>query len=48
MESVVGHIVPEWLEFTPADLSIKVVALPTSDQVPFDVNTNLTIEFYRF
>ena len=48
MESVVGHIVPEWLDFTPADLSIKVVALPTSDQVPFDVNTNLIIEFYRF
>jgi small subunit ribosomal protein S4 len=47
MESIVGHIVPEWLEFTPSELTVKVVALPTSDQVPFDVNTNLIVEFYR-
>lgn len=47
MESIVGHIVPEWLEFTPAELSIRVVAEPTPDQVPFDVNTNLIVEFYR-
>ena len=47
MESIVGHIVPEWLDFTPADLTAKVVALPTRDQVPFDVNTNLIVEFYR-
>lgn len=48
MESIVGHIVPEWLDFIPADLSIKVASLPSSDQVPFDVNTNMIIEFYRF
>jgi small subunit ribosomal protein S4 len=47
MESIVGHIVPDWIEFTPADLSARVVSLPTSDQVPFDVNTNLIVEFYR-
>ncbi len=47
MESIVGHQVPEWLEFTPAELSIKINSLPSSDQVPFDVNTNLVIEFYR-
>ncbi len=47
MESIVGHHVPEWLEFTPAELAIKVVAIPSSDQVPFDVNTNLIVEFYR-
>ena len=47
MESIVGHIVPDWVEFTPADLSIRAVALPTSEQVPFDVNTNLIVEFYR-
>lgn len=47
MESIVGHIVPEWLEFTPAELTIRVVAEPTPDQVPFDVNTNLIVEFYR-
>ncbi|MEM1165918.1 MAG: 30S ribosomal protein S4 [Planctomycetota bacterium] len=47
MESIVGHIVPEWLDFTPAELSGKVVSLPTPDQVPFDVNTNLIVEYYR-
>ncbi len=47
MESIVGHIVPEWIEFTPAELTIRVAALPTADQVPFEVNTNLIIEFYR-
>jgi len=47
MESIVGHIVPEWIEFTPAELTMKILAMPTSDQVPFDVNTNLVIEFYR-
>ncbi len=47
MESIVGHNVPGWIEFTPAELTAKVVALPTSDLVPFDVNTNLIVEFYR-
>lgn len=47
MESIVGHIVPEWIDFTPAELTSRVVSLPTADQVPFDVNTNLIVEFYR-
>lgn len=47
MESIVGHIVPEWIDFNPSELSGKVVSVPTSDQVPFDVNTNLIVEFYR-
>mgnify|MGYP001036700084 CR=1 FL=1 len=47
MESMAGHEVPGWLDFTPSELKVKVVALPTTDQVPFDVNTNLIIEFYR-
>lgn len=47
MESLAGHQVPGWIEFNPAELTAKVVALPTADQVPFDVNTNLIIEFYR-
>lgn len=47
MESLAGHIVPGWIEVTPAELSAKIVALPTSDQIPFDVNTNLIVEFYR-
>ncbi|RMH11586.1 MAG: 30S ribosomal protein S4 [Planctomycetota bacterium] len=47
MENMAGHEVPGWLDFNPSELRTRVVALPTSDQVPFDVNTNLIIEFYR-
>ncbi len=47
MESLPGHEVPGWLTFDPSTLTAKVVATPTSDQVPFDVNLNLIIEFYR-
>jgi len=47
MESLSGHIVPGWMDVNPAEISVRVVANPTSDQIPFDVNTNLIIEFYR-
>ncbi len=47
MESLAGHIVPEWLDVNPSELTVKAVSTPTSDQVPFDVNTNLIVEFYR-
>ncbi len=46
MESISGHEVPGWMDFNPGELTVRIVALPTSDQVPFDVNTNLIIEFY--
>lgn len=47
MESMAGHIVPGWLDVNPSELTAKPIALPTSDQIPFDVNTNLIVEFYR-
>ncbi|MAE60277.1 MAG: 30S ribosomal protein S4 [Planctomycetaceae bacterium] len=47
MESLAGHDVPSWLTFDPSTLTAEVVAEPTPDQVPFDVNMNLIIEFYR-
>lgn len=47
MESMAGHIIPEWIDFNPAELTARVTALPTSDQIPFDVNTNLIVEFYK-
>ena len=47
MESLAGHMVPGWLSMNPAELTVKAVANPTSDQIPFDVNTNLIVEFYR-
>ena len=47
MESMAGHIVPAWLEVNPAELKTQAVTLPSIDQTPFDVNTNLIVEFYR-
>lgn len=47
MESLAGHEVPQWIDFNPSELTARIVALPTSDQIPFDINPNLIIEFYR-
>ncbi|MAB82430.1 MAG: 30S ribosomal protein S4 [Phycisphaerae bacterium] len=47
MESLAGHIVPNWLELNPGELSARIIATPVPDQIPFDVNTNLIVEFYR-
>ena len=47
MESMAGLQVPAWLSFDPSTLTANIVAVPTPDQVPFDVNMNLIIEFYR-
>ncbi|MBL9032285.1 MAG: 30S ribosomal protein S4 [Phycisphaerae bacterium] len=47
MESMAGLEVPGWIEFNPSELSMKIIALPMPDQIPFDVNPNLIVEFYR-
>ncbi len=47
METLAGHEVAGWIEFNPSELTAKIVSLPTSDQIPFDVNMNFIIEFYR-
>ena len=47
MEQNAGHNVPNWLEWNPAQLTAKINALPTPEDVPFEVNMNLIIEFYR-
>src|SRR2546430_375891 len=47
MEQNAGHNVPNWLEWNPAQLTAKVNALPVPEDVPFEVNMNLIIEFYR-
>ena len=47
MESMAGHIVPSWMEVNPSEMTATTLALPTPDQIPFDVNTNLIVEFYR-
>lgn len=47
MEQGAGHNVPGWLEWNPSQLAGKVNALPVIEDVPFEVNLNLIIEFYR-
>ena len=47
MEMNAGHQVPGWLEWNPAQLTARVNAVPTPEDVPFEVNMNLIIEFYR-
>ena len=47
MEQNPGHNVPNWLEWQPVQLVAKVNALPVLEDVPFEVNLNLIIEFYR-
>ncbi len=47
MEQAAGHQVPAWLEWNPAQLTAKVLNIPAPDDVPFEVNMNLIIEFYR-
>ena len=47
MESIVGHIVPEWIDMNPGELTARVVAEPAADQVPLEINPNLIVEFYR-
>jgi len=47
MESLGGHEIPGWLAYSANDLSGKVVSLPSPEQVPFDVNMNLIVEYYR-
>ncbi|MAE65733.1 MAG: 30S ribosomal protein S4 [Phycisphaeraceae bacterium] len=47
LESLPGHQVPGWLSFDPSTLTANIVSDPTPEEVPFDVNLNLIIEFYR-
>jgi small subunit ribosomal protein S4 len=47
MEQMAGHSVPSWIEWNPAQLTAKIIGNPTPDDVPFEVNMNLIIEFYR-
>ncbi|HSH96004.1 MAG TPA: 30S ribosomal protein S4 [Roseimicrobium sp.] len=47
MEQNAGHNVPSWLEWNPAQLTGTVKQLPVPEDVPFEVNMNLIIEFYR-
>jgi small subunit ribosomal protein S4 len=47
METDPGHNVPNWIEWNPAQLTARITQLPNPEDVPFEVNMNLIIEFYR-
>jgi small subunit ribosomal protein S4 len=47
MEQNAGHNVPGWVEWNPSQLTAKILAVSTPEDVPFEVNLNLIIEFYR-
>jgi small subunit ribosomal protein S4 len=47
MEQNAGHNVPSWIEWNPAQLTGKINQAPVPEDVPFEVNMNLIIEFYR-
>jgi len=47
MEQNAGHNVPNWLEWRPVQLTATINSLPVPEDVPFEVNMNLIIEFYR-
>jgi small subunit ribosomal protein S4 len=47
MEGLAGHQLPAWLEFNPAQMEARVAAMPVPEQIPFEINANLIIEFYR-
>ncbi|NNM85388.1 MAG: 30S ribosomal protein S4 [Phycisphaerales bacterium] len=47
MEGLAGHQLPTWMEFNPAAMEARCVALPMPEQIPFEINPNLIIEFYR-
>ena len=37
---------PEWLSFNDDDMKATVVALPTADAVPVDVDSQMVVEYY--
>jgi small subunit ribosomal protein S4 len=47
MEGLAGQQVPAWLEFNPAQLEARMAALPSPEQIPFQIDPNRIIEFYR-
>ena len=45
-ESLRSHQAPEWLTVDPANLSGAIVAPPSRDQMPLDLNEQLVVEYY--
>jgi small subunit ribosomal protein S4 len=45
-ESLKDRLVPKWLEVDPKNLKVKIVALPTREDVGFPIQEQLIVELY--
>ena len=45
-EGIATHVAPKWLDVNASDLSAKVIAAPTKDDVDFPFAEQLIVEFY--
>jgi small subunit ribosomal protein S4 len=45
-ETLRSHQAPEWLTVDPQSLTGSIVAPPTRDQMPLDLNEQLVVEYY--
>ena len=45
-ETLRSHQTPEWLTVDPASLTGSIVAPPSRDQMPLDLNEQLVVEYY--
>ena len=45
-EGIAAHVTPKWLDVNAADLSAKMIAAPTKEDVDFPFAEQLIVEFY--
>ena len=45
-EGIAAHVAPKWLDVNAADLSAKMIAAPTKEDVDFPFAEQLIVEFY--
>ena len=45
-EGIAAHVAPKWLDVNASDLSAKVIAAPTKEDVDFPFAEQLIVEFY--
>lgn len=46
VERLEGSCIYEWLSFNPQDMSGSVLAVPSRQQIPVDIDDRLIVEFY--
>ena len=46
LEGLASHVSPKWLDANKENGTAKVVALPTKEDIDFEINEQLIVEFY--